>query len=1045
MPIIKRVFFSVFGTVVLGFLFLSLLSYNTLDPAWSHVGERQEISNVGGRLGAWLADILYVFFGHGTWWLVLVMVYELVLLWWRQSQVMWQLRVLAYGFLLVCLSGLFAGWRMAGEHRTAPLAGGVMGFELYQGLSHLLGTVTTVLFLIAITVIVMLLVFEVHPAAMFGRLLSWLGNEKSTIQKELDASPKPEATLFDIMDEDKTTLTASPTSLHPRENLSEFLQTSGIRDEVMAQHTKQQDRAQHQFGAQKTNQVEIHANEVVLKVGHLNIDDSNINMPQEKLSQTLTHDDGQQSSLARAHQESLASENIPQQSVKSTHGNLPDDEQGLSHPIHAPTLKPSPELMSHEAFIDALNKNSDDPAESIFDIRAGTTHVPEHEHWQSDRIEGGADDAYFKRADKIVLAEQNKMKSEVASDESFGLVLEDEVDFMYQNHRTNQNANIRQDEIFSDVWTKLGDDLSSLDTEASDNDLKAPKVSVTEDDYENIHDHKNHINVLDGQKTDDKDSNDDDGQIKTAHHHMAGQDERQNEYVLSSEASLVNPPKSRAMDTLSYRMSLTPIPELSILDKPALDKKPSYTEQELAQLSELLEIKLKEFNIKAAVVSAMVGPVVTRFEVELAAGIKASRVTGAAQDLARSLSMASLRVVEVIPGKPYIGIEVPNKKREMVRLIELLDTPDYKNPNKQIGVAIGKDIGGKVVIADLAKAPHMLVAGTTGSGKSVFVNSILLSILLKYSPDELKLVLIDPKQLELANYGDIPHLLTPVITDMTEATAALTWCVSEMERRYQLMSLLRVRKISEFNKKVMQAEQAGEPIFDPLWRADENVSLKTAPKLKPLPLIVIVADEFADMIMQLGKTAEEPIVRLAQKARAAGIHLVLATQRPTVNVVTGLIKANIPSRVALRVNSKVDSRTIIEEGGAESMLGNGDMMFIGPGENTPQRVHGAYVDDDEVNRVCDAWRERGSPDYIDLSNSYTFEGEGTGEGLGKGGDDEYYHQAVTFVMESRKVSISSIQRKLGIGYNRAARIVDMMEEAGLVSPMDNSGKRQILM
>lgn len=441
----------------------------------------------------------------------------------------------------------------------------------------------------------------------------------------------------------------------------------------------------------------------------------------------------------------------------------------------------------------------------------------------------------------------------------------------------------------------------------------------------------------------------------------------------------------------------------------------------------------------------MVGPVVTRFEVELAAGIKASRVTGAAQDLARSLSMASLRVVEVIPGKPYIGIEIPNKKREMVRLIELLDTPDYKNPDKQIGVAIGKDIGGKVVIADLAKAPHMLVAGTTGSGKSVFVNSILLSMLFKYTPDELKLVMIDPKQLELANYGDIPHLLTPVITDMTEATAALTWCVNEMERRYQLMSLLRVRKISEFNKKVVQAQTSGEPILDPLWRADENVSIQTPPKLKTLPLIVIVADEFADMIMQLGKTAEEPIVRLAQKARAAGIHLVLATQRPTVNVVTGLIKANIPSRVALRVNSKVDSRTIIEEGGAENMLGNGDMMFIGPGENTPRRVHGAYVDDDEVNRVCDAWRERGSPDYIDLSNSYTFEGEGSGDGVSKGGDDEYYHQAVTFVMESRKVSISSIQRKLGIGYNRAARIVDMMEEAGLVSPMDNSGRRQILM
>lgn len=504
--------------------------------------------------------------------------------------------------------------------------------------------------------------------------------------------------------------------------------------------------------------------------------------------------------------------------------------------------------------------------------------------------------------------------------------------------------------------------------------------------------------------------------------------------------------KSRAMDTLSYRMSLTPLPELDLLDKPNYDQKPVVTEAQLAEASELLEIKLQEFNIKANVISAMVGPVVTRFEVDLAPGVKASRVSRVAQDLARSMSKASLRVVEVIPGKPYIGIEVPNKEREMVRLIELLDTPDFRDPDKQIAIAVGKDIGGKPVIADLAKAPHMLVAGTTGSGKSVLVNSFLLSMLLKYTPDELKLVLIDPKQLELANYGDIPHLLTPVITDMKDAVAALTWCVNEMERRYQLMSKLRVRKISEFNKKVEHAESIGEPIYDPLWQMNDSVSQSKPPKLKPLPTIVIVADEFADMIMQLGKTAEEPIVRLAQKARAAGIHLLLATQRPTVNVVTGLIKANVPARVALRVNSKVDSRTIIEEGGAEDMLGHGDMMFIGPGKNNPERMHGAFVDDDEVNRVCDAWRERGSPDYIDLSDSYTFEGEGSGD-MGSGGAsaDELYEAAAAFVVETRKPSISAVQRKFSIGYNRAARLLDQMEERGLVTAMDHSGKRQLLL
>ncbi|UYZ69066.1 DNA translocase FtsK 4TM domain-containing protein [Moraxella bovis] len=969
MPIIKRLFFSVFGTTVLGFLFLSLLSYNTLDPAWSHVGGRQEITNVGGRLGAWVADILHVFFGYGSWWLVLVMMYEVALLWWRQSQVMWQLRVLAYGFLLVCLSGLLAGWGTAGEHGTGLISGGVMGAGLYQALVQQFGNVATAIFLLIITGVVTVLAFEVRPSAFFDWFMGWLDGDKKVKPAESVKPNQEDTKLFEVVKDDAPIVSSVH---HNSEDLSEFLQTSGLRDEILA--NTQQGK---QDGESQAGRVEIHADEVVLKVDNLTLD------------------------------------------ANQLHARQAD---GIHHESESKPL----EFMHDDEMIEILNHDSDDIVELTPKTKVKIVSTND-------------------------IDEQVNINDNQTVDAKMGIEInvDDEVDFVYQNNRTNQTTNISRDNVFDDEWVKLSKDL--LNQEIQEQDLQ---IDTQERLNENMRinssgkaDVKNDVTtdgmtgILDEELTQPPLHPDNFIPKKP----LPVEDTPKQAHFKDVGADAPNPQRSRAMDTLTHRMSLSPIPELSILDKPDANKQPSYTEREIEKLSELLEIKLKEFNIKASVVSAMVGPVVTRFEVELAAGIKASRVTGAAQDLARSLSMASLRVVEVIPGKPYIGIEVPNKKREMVRLIELLDTPDYKNPDKQIGVAIGKDIGGKVVIADLAKAPHMLVAGTTGSGKSVFVNSILLSMLFKYTPDELKLVLIDPKQLELANYGDIPHLLTPVITDMTEATAALTWCVSEMERRYQLMSLLRVRKISEFNKKVLQAETSGEPIFDPLWRADENVSIKTAPKLKPLPLIVIVADEFADMIMQLGKTAEEPIVRLAQKARAAGIHLVLATQRPTVNVVTGLIKANIPSRVALRVNSKVDSRTIIEEGGAESMLGNGDMMFIGPGENTPRRVHGAYVDDDEVNRVCDAWRERGSPDYIDLSNSYTFEGEGSGDGLGKGGDDEYYHQAVTFVMESRKVSISSIQRKLGIGYNRAARIVDMMEEAGLVSPMDNAGKRQILM
>ena len=504
--------------------------------------------------------------------------------------------------------------------------------------------------------------------------------------------------------------------------------------------------------------------------------------------------------------------------------------------------------------------------------------------------------------------------------------------------------------------------------------------------------------------------------------------------------------KSRSMQTAAYRAQLSPIPPLSILEKPDPNHQPSYTADELEQLSELLEIKLQEFNVKASVVNAIPGPVVTRFEVELAAGVKASKVTGISRDLARSLSMASLRVVEVIPGKPYIGIEVPNKQREMVRLIELLDTDKFKDPKSQISMAMGKDIGGKPIITDLARAPHMLVAGTTGSGKSVLVNAMLLSMLLKYTPDQLRLILIDPKQLELANYNDIPHLLTPVVTDMTEAASSLSWCVAEMERRYFLMSVLKVRKLSDFNKQVRAAEKAGNPMLDPLWRPNDSVSISQAPKMKTLPMIVIVADEFADMIMQVGKPAEELITRLAQKSRAAGIHLVLATQRPSVDVITGLIKANIPVRAALRVNSKVDSRTILDSGGAEDMLGNGDMLFLGPGQIEPDRVHGAYVSDEEVNNVCDAWRERGAPDYIDnMAGNFELTSPSGSSGSPTGEDDDLYNEAVAFIMETRKVSASSIQRKFSIGYNRAARIVDSMEDAGLVSPMGKSGKRELLM
>lgn len=850
LPTIKQLIFSIFGIVLLVFLFLSLLSYDQTDSAWSHVGSHSTINNVGGLLGAWVSDILHTLFGFGAWVAVLVLAYELVRLWWSHVKLFWVLRLFAYGLLILFVSALLA---YIGEMTNALLAtrlGGAIGFELQKSLAGIFGGTVTALLLIGIIILISLLSFEIRWRYLMGLVFHWIGGDKST--PKVDLEPKPESansTISTIPDESTSPVTSAVVSTpHNHEGVLEsFLRHSGLRDELIAERDNEASK----------------------------------------------------------------------QAAKAEAENIYQETQ-----------------------------------------QAATTDPMKYRH---DKLD-----------DATHLGEPNESSNQIVINNNPSTV---------ERFKTIQKVGPNFDE---NQATEVKTTKDTKPTQEQTHQTPKPKQSAT-------------------------------------------------------------PVQSRAMDTLSHRLSLTPIPELDLLDKPNLSNKPKVSDDELQQASELLEIKLQEFNIQAQVVSAMVGPVVTRFEVELAPGVKASRVTRISQDLARSMSKASLRVVEVIPGKPYIGIEVPNQKREMVHLLELLDTKDYQSPNNQIAIAVGKDISGKPVIADLAKAPHMLVAGTTGSGKSVLVNSFLLSMLLKYTPDELKLVLIDPKQLELANYGDIPHLLTPVITDMKDAVAALTWCVNEMERRYQLMSKLRVRKISEFNKKVEVAEAEGEPIYDPLWHINQSVSQDKPPKLKPLPTIVIVADEFADMIMQLGKTAEEPIVRLAQKARAAGIHLLLATQRPTVNVVTGLIKANIPARVALRVSSKVDSRTIIEEGGAEDMLGHGDMMFIGPGKNHPERVHGAYVDDDEVNRVCDAWRERGKPDYIDLSDSYSFEGEGSGDAGGSVTGDELYEAAAAFVVETKKPSISSVQRKFSIGYNRAARLLDQMEERGLVSSMDNSGKRQLLL
>ncbi len=495
------------------------------------------------------------------------------------------------------------------------------------------------------------------------------------------------------------------------------------------------------------------------------------------------------------------------------------------------------------------------------------------------------------------------------------------------------------------------------------------------------------------------------------------------------------------------------LPAINLLDPADEQSDKGYSADALEAMSRVLELKLKDFGVIAEVVAVLPGPVVTRFEIQPAAGVKVSKITNLAKDLARSMAVISVRVVEVIQGKSVVGIEIPNEYREMVRLSEVIASEVYENNKSPLALALGHDISGQPVVADLAKMPHLLVAGTTGSGKSVGVNSMLVSMLYKASPDELRLILVDPKMLELSVYDGIPHLLTPVITDMKDAATALRWCVGEMERRYKLMAALGVRNLAGFNKKVKEAAKAGEPISDPIWVPEDDGVIEMlnqeAPHLETMPCIVIVIDEFADMMMIVGKKVEQLIARIAQKARAAGIHLILATQRPSVDVITGLIKANVPTRIAFQVSSKIDSRTILDQGGAEQLLGHGDMLYLPPGSGVTTRVHGAFVDDHEVHKVVADWKKRGKPEYIDAIFSESvdsipvpgFDDEDSDK------DDEsdpLYDEAVAFVLETRKASISSVQRKLRVGYNRAARLIEQMERSGVVSEMGNNGARDIL-
>ncbi|WP_201624154.1 DNA translocase FtsK [Psychrobacter immobilis] len=1110
---LKKGIFTLLGLILAVYLFVILMTYTGNDPSWSHISsDMTAVNNMGGEMGAWLSDLLYSFFGFGAWWLLAFLVYESVLIWWDNKPTFWLLRLVAYVFLLLSASALFAQLVALVQQVADPMvsglkgvAGGIIGLELQARLAQLLSQWGSVTFLTVFVIITATFAFNIHWLAIYQKIKTWSWRDAAvqdndskrdnrqaaqtaSEQQQNDESVSDEkaAAAFEQLPLD---LSATDHANHAQTAdksgrfnnvLKDFLATSGLGASVKASMSAAAAVAQTATSSTAQNEQLQTASANASSFNHVNQQQPSapaanpVMAPARKVEPSFAWNDADTVDDLLASEAIAGQDTFVYDAAAASNTNVQGVDKSAASNTSDNIVNDAADEIETTESVDSLAVDSsavDSLVDAWLEEHAAVPVAPELEE-DKTLIEAPVLDTSFDTA-----AQEQKADHSLNVN-SLNNVIADSIDDLSETWSIEQPDSSYDTEPLAKPETvstsavefaapvdtisnvaKVADmtptntppvnpklaptaatgiaatgttettgttaTASAAQTHASPVTATKPTVSFAVPEG----DSSNHIADM----MPEDDSRADDTDLPVMPH-------------ISDDAAFSQ--KSRSMQTAAYRSSLTPIPEISILDKPDPDRKPSYTLAELEQLSELLEIKLQEFNVKAAVVNAIPGPVVTRFEVELAAGVKASKVTGISRDLARSLSMASLRVVEVIPGKPYIGIEVPNKQREMVRLIELLNTEKFNDPKAQISMAMGKDIGGNAIITDLARAPHMLVAGTTGSGKSVLVNSMLLSMLLKYTPNELRLILIDPKQLELANYNDIPHLLTPVVTDMTEAASALSWCVAEMERRYQLMSLLKVRKLNEFNKKVIAAEKSGNPMLDPLWRPNDSVSISQAPKLKTLPMIVIVADEFADMIMQVGKQAEELITRLAQKSRAAGIHLMLATQRPSVDVITGLIKANIPVRAALRVNSKVDSRTILDSGGAEDMLGNGDMLFLGPGQIEPDRVHGAYVSDEEVNRVCDAWRERGAPDYIDnMAGNFELMSPGGGASAANasGEDDDLYNDAVAFIMETRKVSASSIQRKFSIGYNRAARIVDSMEEAGLVSSMGKSGKRELLM
>ncbi|WP_374663201.1 DNA translocase FtsK [Acinetobacter sp.] len=1009
------------------YLFLATVTYTPFDPGWMHISsDTFQVSNASGVAGAWIADLLFGFLGWAS---LLIPVYffaEAIQVWWPRSFLNRPFRYAAQFFILLASASLlFLLWEVPADTLDNS-SGGIIGYELGGSLENLLTVYGAVPLLLAFLILLLTLAFGIK----WNRTWATLKAAPAYLQDLFYRNVPESESAFDrtAPQVKKETVVAAPAKAAAVTAAPEHHEAAidpAVRDRAAERlfediaHKEWTAAQQSEAAPEEPAESDDEFERTLQKAHRLLEQDSQRVVATGEVWRALNSNEDQR------HKQDIDA------LLKAAEEDQPDNAAGhFQHVVHpqaefeaAPAQKPKSMDWDDDEIFDELLAAVPN-SKTATDVHTPFSHAAETAPSSAAALHI-LDNAAPVAASAAVLAAAPKAAFDAEFEGLDDLLVDDaeapDLAEPAPAPRTASSYAQSSPLVKAEIQTHFSQPAA------------APESYVSEDEK----------NLISSNKDAFRDAWQDTAG-KPADEFLDDDDEFDLDAPLTDA---MGRPMSRSMQVAKKRLDLPTLPGWDLLDRVDLNKKVNFTAEQLARLSELLEIKLQEFNVKAKVMEAQPGPVVTRFELDLAPGVKASKVTNISKDLARSMSMASVRVVEVIPGKPYIGIEVPNSAREMVRLIELLESPAYRDPTGLLSMAMGKDISGNPVIADLGKAPHMLVAGTTGSGKSVAVNSMILSMLLKYTPDQLRLILIDPKQLELANYNDIPHLLTPVVTDMKDAVSALNWCVNEMERRYKLMSFLKIRKLADYNRKVEEALANGEDLIDPTWKASDSVVGERAPRLEPLPSIVIVADEFADMIMQVGKKAEEMITRLAQKSRAAGIHLLLATQRPSVDVITGLIKANIPTRVALRVNSKIDSRTILDAGGAEDMLGHGDMLFLGPGKIEPERVHGAFISDDEVNRICDAWRERGDPNYVDEILT-PFDEEPTSRGFddGDGGSDRdaLYDQCVSFVLETRKASTSSLQRKFSLGYNRAARIIDQMEENGIVSSMGANGKRDIL-